>query len=95
MFAKLSSFVGGGISLPFDLGEPHTSAWGQWTHYQGTLKADGSPVSVFRISAMNKEDPKLGSARNGVKRLRTVSKYIKFSNMFVSCGISTTAPLKF
>lgn len=72
MFAKLTSFVGGGAALPFELGEPHSSAWGQWTHYRGTLTADGSPVSVFRISAVNKEDSRLRAARNGVKRLRTV-----------------------
>jgi len=72
MFAKLTSLVGGGAVLPFELGEPHSSAWGQWTHYRGTLTADGSPCSVFRISAVNKEDPRLRSARNGVKRLRTL-----------------------
>ena len=72
MFAKLTSLVGGGITLPFDLGEPFPTAWGQWTHYRATLKADGAPCSVFRISAMNKEDPRLRAARNGVKRLRTV-----------------------
>jgi SCY1-like protein 1 len=72
MFAKLTSLVGGGVVLPFELGEPHSSAWGQWTHYRGTLIADGSPCSVFKISAVNKEDPRLRSARNGVKRLRTL-----------------------
>ncbi|KAH7616918.1 putative inactive serine/threonine-protein kinase scy1 [Nannochloris sp. 'desiccata'] len=72
MFAKLTSLVGGGVVLPFELGEPHSSAWGQWTHYRGTLTADDSPCSVFRISAVNKDEPRLRSARNGVKRLRTL-----------------------
>ena len=73
MFAKLTSLVGGGVTLPFEIGEPYSSAWGQWRHSRGTLKADGSPVSVFSISAINKEDPRLRAARNGVKRLRTVN----------------------
>jgi SCY1-like protein 1 len=72
MFARLTALVGSGGGLPFEVGEAHPSAWGQWAHFKGTLKADGSPVSVFRVSAPSANDPKLRAARNGVKRLRTV-----------------------
>ena len=34
---------------------------------------DGSPVSIFSLSASNAQDSLLAAARNGVKRLRTVS----------------------
>lgn len=34
---------------------------------------DGSPVSIFSFSASNAQDAHLAAARNGVKRLRTVS----------------------
>jgi len=82
MFAKLTALVGSGSALPFDLSDPYPSAWGKWTHYKGTLRADGSNVSVFRISSQNKDDNKLEAARNGVKRLRTVSPPSFFSRVF-------------
>lgn len=72
MLSRLTALVGGGSSLPFELLEPFPTAWGAWTHYKATAKTDGSPVSVFKIAATNKSDPKLVAARNGVKRLRTV-----------------------
>ena len=72
MFAKLSALVSSAPSFPYTLGEPFRTAWGGWKHYQGSSNSDGSAVSVFRISSTNKQDPKLASARNGVKRLRTV-----------------------
>ena len=72
MFARLTALVSSGSSLPFDLGEPLGSTWGAWAHFRGTAKADGSPVSIFRISAQSKQDPKLVAARNGAKRLRMV-----------------------
>ena len=72
MLARLTALVGSTNSLSFDIKEPKGSAWGQWTHHSGISKADGSEVSVFRIAASNGEDAKLQSARNGVKRLRTV-----------------------
>lgn len=71
MFSRLTALVGGGPSLPFELGEPAGDArWGQWQLYHGTLRADGSPVSIFRVSAAQPGDPKLAAARNGMKRLR-------------------------
>lgn len=72
MFARLTALVSSSSGLPFELGEPHRSAWGTWTHYRATAKADGSAVSVFRVSAQSKQDPKLVAARNGVKRLKMV-----------------------
>ena len=73
MFAKLSALVSSAPSFPYQVGEPHRTAWGGWKHFQGTSNSDGSAVSIFRTSSTNKQDPKLTSARNGVKRLRTVS----------------------
>ncbi|KAK6912178.1 hypothetical protein RJ641_024271 [Dillenia turbinata] len=58
--------------LPYDIGEPYSSAWGSWIHYRGTSKDDGSPVSIFALSGSNAEDGHLAAGRNGVKRLRTV-----------------------
>lgn len=73
MFSRLTALVGGGPQLPFELGEPAgPSGWGAWQLYSGTLRTDGSPVSVFRLTASNPSDPKLAAARNGVKRLRTL-----------------------
>lgn len=72
MFARLTALVGSGTGLPFDVTEDPTLAWGSWTHTRGTWKADGSAVSVFRVSSGNPTDPKLSAARNGTKRLRTV-----------------------
>ena len=72
MFARLTALVGSGPGLPFDLQEAHPSAWGPWTHYRATMKADGSAVSVFKVWAHTKDDPRLMAARNGVKRLRMV-----------------------
>lgn len=72
MFGKLTSLIGGGYALPYNVGEPYSSSWGCWTHHAGTSKDDQSPVSVFRIAARDKNDPKLVAARNGVKRLKLV-----------------------
>ncbi|TXG49951.1 hypothetical protein EZV62_025826 [Acer yangbiense] len=58
--------------LPYNIGDPYPSAWGSWSHFHGTSKDDGSPVSVFSISGTNAQDGHLAAARNGVKRLRTV-----------------------
>lgn len=64
---------GGGLKdLPYNIGEPYSSAWGSWTHYRGTSKDDGSLVSIFSLSGSNAQDGHLMAARNGVKRLRTV-----------------------
>jgi len=73
MFAKLSALVSSAPSFPYQIGEPYRTAWGGWKHFKGTSNSDGSAVSIFRTSSTNKQDPKLTSARNGVKRLRTVS----------------------
>lgn len=72
MFAKLSALVSSAPSFPYQIGEPYRTAWGGWKHFQGTSNSDGSAVSIFRTSSTNKQDPKLTSARNGVKRLRTL-----------------------
>lgn len=86
MFAKLSALVGGGPALNYNVDpEPYEVAWGCWTHFGGTSREDGSPVSVFRIAATDPNDLKLVAARNGVKRLRMVSITIMNSNLFVAC----------
>ena len=72
MFAKLSALVGSAPVFPYTTGQAFGIAWGCWTHFQGTKKEDLSEVSIFRISAQNKDDQKLQSARNGVKRLKLV-----------------------
>lgn len=77
MFARLTALVSSGSSLPFELGEPFPSSWGAWTHYRATAKADGSAVSVFRVSAAAKQDPKLVAARNGVRRLKMVGAAVR------------------
>jgi len=46
-------------------------------------------VSIFRTSSTNKQDPKLTSARNGVKRLRTVS--IRAQSLFQSLITNSVA----
>lgn len=58
--------------LPYNIGEPYSSAWGSWIHSRGTSKDDGSPVSIFSLSGSNANDGHLAAGRNGVKRLRTV-----------------------
>ncbi|KAK4756697.1 hypothetical protein SAY87_006824 [Trapa incisa] len=76
MFKFLKGVVAGsgtGVKdLPYNIGEPYSSAWGSWIHYRGTSKDDGSPVSVFALSGNNPQDGHLAAGRNGVKRLRTV-----------------------
>lgn len=76
MFKFLKGVVGGsgaGVKdLPYNIGDPYPSAWGSWSHFHGTSKDDGSPVSIFSISGTNAQDGHLAAARNGVKRLRTV-----------------------
>ena len=72
MFAKLSALVGSGPAFPYALGAQHTVAWGSWTHFDGTVKDSGAAVSVFKMTAHSKTDPKLQAARNGVKRLKLV-----------------------
>jgi SCY1-like protein 1 len=73
MFSRLTALVGGGSSLPFELGEefPPSSAFCNWQHFRATAKADGAPVSVFRLAAP-KGDARLDAARNGAKRLRAL-----------------------
>jgi len=72
MFAKLSALVGSSSSLPFQIVREYGRGWGQWTHSSGVLNADGSSVSIFRISSKGELDPSLIAARNGVKRLKMV-----------------------
>ncbi|KAL3698434.1 hypothetical protein R1sor_012510 [Riccia sorocarpa] len=75
MFKFLKGVVGsgGGIKdLPYNIGEPYSSAWGSWTHYRGTSKDDNSPVSIFSLVGTSAQDGRLVAARNGAKRLRTV-----------------------
>ncbi|XP_075514198.1 uncharacterized protein LOC142549241 [Primulina tabacum] len=76
MFKFLKGVVGGsgtGLKdLPYNIGEPYSSAWGSWVHSRGTSKEDGAPVSIFYLSGSNVNDGHLTAGRNGVKRLRTV-----------------------
>jgi hypothetical protein len=67
-----ASLISGGFSLPYAVGEKHGQCWGAWEHFRATATADKKPVSLFRI-VLNKSDTlQVESARNGVKRLRTV-----------------------
>ncbi|KAL6509388.1 hypothetical protein OROGR_022698 [Orobanche gracilis] len=76
MLKFLKGVVGGsgaGLKdLPYNIGEPYSTAWGSWLHHRGTSKDDGTPVSVFTLSGSNANDGHLVAGRNGVKRLRTV-----------------------
>lgn len=72
MFAKLSALVGSSQSLPFQVEEDYGRGWGHWAHARGRLNADGSPVSVFKMTGQSETDAKLIAARNGVKRLKMV-----------------------
>ncbi|KAL2526841.1 Protein kinase family protein with ARM repeat domain [Abeliophyllum distichum] len=76
MLKFLKGVVGGsgaGLKdLPYNIGEPYSSAWGSWVHCRGTSKDDGTPVSIFSLSGSNANDGHLAAGRNGVKRLRTV-----------------------
>ena len=74
MFAKLTALVGGGFSFPYTCEDPpYPSSWGEWAHHRGTSKDDGSPVSVFKLTAADPNDRRLVVARNGIKRLKMVS----------------------
>ncbi|KAI3751190.1 hypothetical protein L2E82_22237 [Cichorium intybus] len=76
MFKFLKDVVAGSVAgvkdLPYNIGEPYSSAWGSWIHSRGTSKVDGSPVSIFSLTGSNSGDGRLTAGRNGVKRLRTV-----------------------
>ncbi|XP_074357128.1 uncharacterized protein LOC141696892 [Apium graveolens] len=76
MFKFLQSVVAGSGSglkdLPYNIGEPYSSAWGSWIHSRGTSRDDGSPVSIFSLSGSSTNDRHIAAGRNGVKRLRTV-----------------------
>ncbi|KAK9070464.1 hypothetical protein SSX86_010866 [Deinandra increscens subsp. villosa] len=76
MLKFLKDVVAGSVAgvkdLPYNIGEPYSSAWGSWTHSRGTSKVDGSSVSIFSLTGNNAGDGRLAAARNGVKRLRTV-----------------------
>ncbi|GLT88511.1 hypothetical protein SLE2022_065340 [Rubroshorea leprosula] len=76
MLKFLKGVVGGSVGgikdLPYNIGDPYPSAWGSWSHFRGTSKEDGSPVSIFCLSSSNPQDGYLAAGRNGVKRLRTV-----------------------
>ena len=72
MFAKLSALVGSAPAFPYVITGQHEVAWGSWVHLDGTVKDTGVAVSVFKISAASKADPKLHAARNGVRRLKLV-----------------------
>lgn len=72
MLSRLTAALGvGGAALPFDLGESIPCSWGSWQHFRGTWRADGAPVSVFRLAAPSKSDARLEAGRHAVKRLRS------------------------
>lgn len=68
----LKQLVGSTSSFPYTLGVAHTTAFGAWSHYDGTSKEDNSSVSIFKLSASKSDPQKLQAARNGVKRLKSV-----------------------
>lgn len=70
MFAKLTALVGGGSSLPYNVGEPYETSWGSWVHHKGTSRDDGTNVSVFKLSCSDANDKKLLAGRNGMRRLK-------------------------
>lgn len=74
MFAKLTALVSGAPSLPFEFDENKGERFGfDWKHFQATLKADKTSVSVFRFAFTSGHDiRKTEAARHGVKSLRTV-----------------------
>jgi hypothetical protein len=40
---------GGGLKeLPYNIGEPYSSAWGSWIHYRGTSKVFQPKIPWFR-----------------------------------------------
>ena len=74
MFAKLSALVSSSPAFPYVIGDAFEDTWGSgWTHARGTVKEDGTPVSVFKVSSSNRNDRNLQAARNGAKRLKMVS----------------------
>ena len=78
--------VGGANTFPYALGAqfPSDNVLG-WQHLDGKSKEDGSPVSIFRISANSTNDKKLQAARNGVKRLKSVRDRYSLLQMFAYC----------
>lgn len=68
----LKQLVGGASAFPFNLGPAYPTAFGEWTHFEGTSKEDSSSVSVFRLNASKSDPQKLQAARNGIKRLKSV-----------------------
>ena len=68
----LKQLVGGGTAFPYVIGPEYNTAFGSWSHYEGNSKEDNSAVSIFKLTS-GRSDPKLEAARNGVKRLRTVT----------------------
>ena len=50
MFKFLKGVVGGsgtGIKdLPYNIGEPYSSAWGSWAHFRGTSKVLSLSLSL-------------------------------------------------
>ncbi|KAG7020965.1 putative inactive serine/threonine-protein kinase scy1, partial [Cucurbita argyrosperma subsp. argyrosperma] len=77
MFKFLKGVVGGSGSglkdLPYNIGDPYPSAWGSWTHFRGTIKDDGSPVSIFSLSGSDAQDGHLAAGRNGVRHPNILS----------------------
>ena len=68
----LKQLVGGASAFPYSLGSAHSTAFGEWVHFDGTSKEDNAPVSIFRLNAGKSDPQKLQAARNGVKRLKSV-----------------------
>ncbi|KAK8516921.1 hypothetical protein V6N12_032121 [Hibiscus sabdariffa] len=71
MLNFLKGVVGGsgaGLKdLPYNIGDPYPSAWSSWSHFRGTSRDDGTPVSIFSLSGNNQQDGRLAAGRNGVK----------------------------
>ena len=68
----LKQLVGSASAFPYTLGTSYSTAYGEWTHFEGISREDNASVSVFRLIASKSDPQKLQAARNGVKRLKSV-----------------------
>ena len=72
MFGSFGNLFGpSGPALSADIGEAYPRSFGGWTHHKGTLKEDGSAVSVFKfVGNLQTDRVRIETARNGAKRLK-------------------------
>ena len=74
MFAKLTALVSGSNTLPYELDDAEgEKTAGGWRHHRAKNKSDKTPVSLFKFSFSQTDDPrKTEAAKHGIKSLRTV-----------------------